>query len=145
MTAELLFDRLTVVGRFLSAVLGILVVCFAAIVLIVWLVLTKHTQPSATVQEAPVTHVEEDAEKQRLVNQYQAERVKNARIIADYQRENANLKAQLAELMPRVAKVDDQLTILNDAAQRTPSPMTDRELEVKTRQVLGISGKVVGR
>src|SRR6478609_8255731 len=108
-TVETTFQRITIVGRFLSAALGILTLCFVAIVLIVWLVMTKQTQTATPVQEAPVTHMDEEARVQALVNQLQTLKVQHAHEIQAYKRLTANLQAQIAELTPRVNRVDDQI------------------------------------
>lgn len=143
MTAETVYTRAVLIGRWVSMVFGVGILSLMCGALGAWLVASKHTP--IMVQEPTVTHVEEDVDKQRLVNELQAMKVRHAKELETYKRLNANLAAQVQALTPRVNRVDDQIKVLNEAAQRTPPPMTDRELEEKTQRVLGIKGKVVGR
>ena len=124
-------------------VCGIAVLCLMSGAMGAWLIHTKYISAPAPVVQAPAPVVQEDAQTERLIHQIQTLKVEHAKQIDDYKRATANLKAQIAALTPRVNRVDDQLMTLNEAAHRTPQPMTDREIEVKTKQVLGIVGKVV--
>lgn len=145
MTIEALYDRSVSIVRYTAMVCGLAVLCLMSGALGAWLIHTKYISAPVPVVQAPTPVVQEDEQTQRLIHQIQELKVEHAKQIDGYKRVTANLKAQIAALTPRVNRVDDQLAILNEAAQRTPQPMTDRELEAKTKQVLGIVGKVVSR
>lgn len=145
MTIETLYDRSVSIARYAALVCGIAFLCLMSGAMGAWLIHTKYISAPAPVVQAPALVVKEDEQTQRLINQLQELKVEHAKQIDGYKRVTANLKAQIAALTPRVNRVDDQLMVLNEAAQRAPQPMTDRELETKTKQVLGIVGKVVSR
>ena len=143
MTIETVYDRSVLIARYAAMVCGLAVLCLMSGAMGAWLIHTKYISAPVPVAQAPTPVVQEDEQTQRLINHIQTMKVEHAKQIDGYKRVMANLKAQIAALTPRVNRVDDQLAILNEAAHRTPQPMTDRELETKTKQVLGIAGKVV--
>jgi len=145
MTIETLYDRSVLIMRYAAIVCALAVLCAMSGALGAWLIHHKYLSSPVQQVATTVTPVQEDEQTQRLVNQLQAMKVEHAKQLAQYRQLTANLKARIAALTPRVNRVDDQLAILNEAAQRTPQPMTDRELEAKTQQLLGITGKVVSR
>ena len=136
---DAVYNTLVWTGRILALTFFTMCVSLIAGGVAAWLVHNKYAPQPIVVSETNTEH--EDQLRQEL----QSLRVQMAKERADYKKAIANLKTQAYERISKIQDADTQLAVLREAGKvsATLPPMSDHELERKTKELLGVNGKVV--
>ena len=137
---DIIYNKLVIAGRVFALTVYTTVVCVFAGALGAWLHDQKYA-PQPIVVSEPNTERED-----QLRQELQAARTQMAKERADYKKAIANLKAQAHERVSKIQDTETQLDVLHTAAKASatlPLTISDHELERKTHELLGVSGKVV--